>query len=57
MEFVVESTPAGILLRPKKAFVSTEPAEVFGRLRSRGKARTVREMDAGVRRAFRARRP
>ncbi|TLY59822.1 MAG: AbrB/MazE/SpoVT family DNA-binding domain-containing protein [Gammaproteobacteria bacterium] len=43
-EFLVESTPRGILLRPRKAFGSTEPAEVFGRLKAGGGARTVKEM-------------
>ncbi len=55
-EFFVENTPRGILLRPRKPFGSTEPAEVFGRLKAGGGARTVTQMDEGLRQAFRSRR-
>ncbi len=51
-EFLVENTPRGILLRPRKPFGSTEPAEVF----AGGGARTVKQMDEGLRQAFRSRR-
>ena len=55
-EFLVENTPRGILLRPRKPFGNTEPAEVFGRLKAGGGARTVKQMDEGLRQAFRSRR-
>jgi AbrB family looped-hinge helix DNA binding protein len=55
-EFLIEDTPRGILLRPRKLFASTEPPEVFGRLKPRAGARTVKQMDAGLRHAFKSRR-
>src|SRR5204862_7143145 len=55
-EFLVENTPRGILLRPRQPFGSTEPAEVFGRVRAGGGARTVKQMDEGQRQAVMTRR-
>jgi AbrB family looped-hinge helix DNA binding protein len=54
-EFVVEDSARGVLLRPKKAFAATMPAEVFGRLKYAGTPKALEEMDAGVRQAVRKR--
>jgi len=47
-EFLVEDTPAGILLRPLKPFAATTVDEVFACLRYKGKAKSLDEMDAAV---------
>jgi AbrB family looped-hinge helix DNA binding protein len=52
-EFVIESTPLGILLRPKQEFAATQMDRVFGSLRHRGKAKSLAEFDAGIRREMR----
>jgi len=47
-EFLVEDTPAGILLRPLKPFGATSVDEVFACLRYKGKAKSVGEIDQAV---------
>jgi AbrB family looped-hinge helix DNA binding protein len=51
-EFTVEETREGILLRPVRPLVPTKLEDVAGCLRWRGKAKTIREMDAAVARQF-----
>jgi AbrB family looped-hinge helix DNA binding protein len=53
MEFVVEVTPAGLLLRPRKPFAARTFAEVLGCLRHRGPPLTPEQMDAALRGRFR----
>ena len=50
-EFVVESTPDGVRLRAKTLFPQTALDQVFGSVRHSGRAKTVEEMDAGIRTA------
>ena len=50
-EFVVEPTPEGVLLRAVKPFATTQLETVFGSLARRGRARTLAEMDDGIRAA------
>jgi AbrB family looped-hinge helix DNA binding protein len=52
-EFVLEETPAGILLRPAKPFPPTTFEQVEGRLKYRGRPRSLAEMDKGIRRMIR----
>jgi AbrB family looped-hinge helix DNA binding protein len=54
-EFVVESTANGVLLRPKRAFPSTRIERVFGSLPYQGKAKSLSDFDAGIRRETRRR--
>ena len=44
----VEETDAGVLLRRVALFAPTEMADVFGSLKTDGRARTLEEMDAAV---------
>jgi AbrB family looped-hinge helix DNA binding protein len=46
---VVERTAKGVLLSPKKLFPPTTPDQVFGRLRYRGTAKTLEQIDQGWR--------
>jgi AbrB family looped-hinge helix DNA binding protein len=48
-EFVVESTPDGVRLRAKAPFAGTTLGEVFGSVPHTGGARSLEEMDSGVR--------
>ncbi|MCJ7797316.1 MAG: AbrB family transcriptional regulator [Thermoleophilia bacterium] len=48
VEFSVEDTPDGVLLRPMKPFKPTRLGDVFGCAGSTGPAKTIEEMDAGV---------
>ena len=50
-EFTVEETREGILLRPARLFPKTTLDQVVGCLRYKGKAKTLKEMDDGIRRA------
>ena len=50
-EFVIESTPDGVRLRAKAQFPQTELGQVFGSVPHAGPAKTIEEMDAGVRTA------
>ncbi len=56
VEFAVEDTPEGVLLRPLKPFPSTTLAEVLGCVGYQGPTRSVEEMDAGIAVAMKARR-
>jgi AbrB family looped-hinge helix DNA binding protein len=49
-EFTVEETGAGVILRPARLFPRTTLNEVAGCLRSRGKAKTLAQMDAAIKR-------
>ena len=48
-EFAVEETREGILLRPARLFPRTTLDQVVGCLRYKGKAKTLKEMEAGIR--------
>jgi AbrB family looped-hinge helix DNA binding protein len=48
VEFSVEDTPDGVLLRPLKPFKPTRLEEVFGCAGYTGPAKTIEEMDAGI---------
>jgi AbrB family looped-hinge helix DNA binding protein len=50
-EFTIESTPEGVTLRARTPFPRTDLADVFGSVKHRGRAKTLEEMDAGIRRA------
>lgn len=50
-EFVVESTADGVRLRARAPFPRTELDAVFGSVQHRGKAKTVSDMDEGIRSA------
>lgn len=50
-ELVVEETPEGVLLRPKKYFKTTRYEDVAGMLRGKlpeGRSLSVEEMDAAI---------
>ncbi len=49
-ELTVEDTGDGVLLRSVGRFPATELNDVAGCLRARGKARTLKQMDAAIRR-------
>lgn len=48
VEFAVEDTAEGVLLRPLKPFTPACLDEVLGCTGYRGRARTVEEMDAAI---------
>lgn len=48
VEFVVEDTAEGVLLRPLKTFAPTRLEEVIGCAGYNGPTRTVEEMDAAI---------
>jgi len=50
-EFVVESTADGVRLRAKVPFPRTELGQVFGSVSYAGPAKTIEEMDEGIRAA------
>ncbi len=50
MEFAVEETADGILLRPVGAFPETTLDQVAGCLRTKGKPKTIAQMDEAVQR-------
>jgi AbrB family looped-hinge helix DNA binding protein len=50
-EFAVELTTDGVRLRAKAPFPPTELSRVFGSVSHAGPARTVAEMDRGIRAA------
>lgn len=56
MDFVVEDTGDGVLLRPVKTTPPSRLDDVVGSLRVRGPARTIEEMDAAISDEVRARR-
>ncbi len=47
-EFTVEETGDGILLRPAARFPETSIDQVAGYLRSKGKPKTLAQMDAAI---------
>ncbi len=47
-EFIVESTPKGVFLRPKSPFKPTRIEDVYGCLPYKGKAKTIAEMDQSI---------
>ena len=55
VEFVVEETDEGVLLRPLKPFAPTTLDEVAGSARYTGKARTLDEMDKAITAEIRSR--
>ena len=54
VEFAVEDTPDGVLLRPLKLFEATRLQDVVGCTGYRGPARTLEEMDDAIAAAARA---
>jgi AbrB family looped-hinge helix DNA binding protein len=46
--FAIEEVAGGVLLRPLKAFPETRFADVFGCLRHRGRAKTLRQMERAI---------
>lgn len=44
----VEQTEMGVLLKEERSIPRTDPDEVFGMLKYKGKPKTLKEMDAGV---------
>lgn len=57
VEFVVESTPSGVLLRPKSAKRAGRIAELAGMLRRSGRRRvSLKAMNAAIEAEIRARR-
>jgi looped-hinge helix DNA binding domain, AbrB family len=56
VEFAVEDTPEGVLLRPLKPFPATTLDDVLGCAGYQGPAKSVEEMDQGIAAAIKARR-
>jgi AbrB family looped-hinge helix DNA binding protein len=50
-EFVIESMPDGVRLRAKVPFARTQLDQVFGSVRYSGPAKSLDDMDAGIRSA------
>jgi len=48
VEFLVEDTPDGVLLRPLKAFKPTRLEDVFGCADYTGPTKIIEDMDAGI---------
>ena len=48
LEFSVEDTPDGVLLRPLQPFEPTRLEDVFGCVGYAGPAKTIEEMDAAI---------
>ena len=55
IEFAVEDTPDGVLLRPLKPFLPTQLKDVYGCVASIGKAKSREDMDAGIKAAIKDR--
>ncbi|MEO8326953.1 MAG: AbrB/MazE/SpoVT family DNA-binding domain-containing protein [Nitrospirota bacterium] len=55
VEFAIEDTPNGILLRPLKPFPSTRLKDVYGCGAYRGTAKTVQDMEVAIQRAVKDR--
>jgi AbrB family looped-hinge helix DNA binding protein len=47
-EFLVEDTPDGVLLRPRKSLPPTHLEDVAGSLKFQGPAKSLDEMDAAI---------
>jgi AbrB family looped-hinge helix DNA binding protein len=56
MEFMVENTLDGVLLRPAKTFPPSRIEDVAGCLRYSGKPKTLSQMDAAIKAEVKARR-
>jgi len=54
-QFAVEQVPEGVLLRPLRRFPPTTFDEVFGCLKYKGRAKTLREIEAAIERGGKAR--
>jgi AbrB family looped-hinge helix DNA binding protein len=54
-EFAIEEVPEGVLLRALKPFQSASFDEVFGCLKYRGRAKTLRQMENAIAKGVRAR--
>ena len=52
--FAVEQVPEGILLRPLRPFPPTTIDKVFGCLKYKERAKTLRQMEAAIERAAKA---
>lgn len=48
LPLAMEEADGDMLLKPAPAFAETRPEDVFGMLSSKGKPKTVAEMDDGV---------
>jgi AbrB family looped-hinge helix DNA binding protein len=48
MEFIVEDTPEGVLLRPRKQSAPTRLEDVAGSLNYEGPAKTLEEMERAI---------
>ena len=48
VEFSVEDTPDGVLLRPLRPFKATRLQEVFGCAGYTGPAKTIEDMEVGI---------
>ena len=55
IEFAIEDTPDGILLRPLKPFPPTQLKDVYGCVAYAGKAKSLKEMEAGIKAAMKDR--
>lgn len=47
-ELIVEATDAGVFLKEEPSIPKTNPDEVFGMLKYKGKPKTLKEMDDAV---------
>ncbi|NNM82803.1 MAG: AbrB family transcriptional regulator [Burkholderiales bacterium] len=54
VEFVVEDTPEGVLLRPLKPFRPTRIEEVLGCTGYKGAVKTLEDMDAAISKGVKA---
>lgn len=55
IEFAVEDTPDGVLLRPLKPFTPTRLKDVYGCAAYTGKAKSLADLDAGIKAAVKDR--
>lgn len=55
VEFAVEDTPDGVLLRPLKPFLPTQLKDVYGCVAYSGKAKSLEDMEAGIKAALKDR--
>ena len=55
IEFAVEDTPDGVLLRPLKPFTPTRLKDVYGCASYKGKAKSLEELEAGIKAAVKDR--
>jgi AbrB family looped-hinge helix DNA binding protein len=55
IEFAVEDTQDGVLLRPLKPFPPTQLKDVYGCVAYTGKAKSLEDMEAGIKAAIKDR--